>query len=486
MGLVLRDRPARSTPEPVPSSRGWVDREIAGCEFRDSRLGDRFRKLLAQIGSAMGQSIPLVCQDWANTKAAYRFFSNDRVSEADILAGHFQSTRDRTAATDGLVVVLHDTTEFTYQREKSEAVGITKSINSGRDKAGRLRSHTVCGILMHSSLAVTTEGLPLGLAAVKLWTRKKFKGTAALKKKINPTRVPIEKKESIRWLDNLKQSTELLDDPGRCVHIGDRESDIYELFCAAQEVGTHFLVRTCVDRLTGDGDHTIAEEMDEVAVKGLHRIEVRDSNGDPDEAILEIRFRKLRVLPPIGKQKRYPALTLTVIHAEERGTPKNRKKIDWKLITDLPVQSRKDAIEKLEWYALRWKIEVFHKILKSGCKAEESKLRTAQRLANLISVFCIVSWRVFWMTMLNRSAPDAPPALALTEAEIDLLDNLVKDQKTLWRKTLSHYLTKIARLGGYLARANDPPPGNTVMWRGLSRLTDIELGAIIGAKIVGN
>jgi hypothetical protein len=486
MGLVLRDRPARRSPERVPSTQGWVDREIAGCEFRDARLGDRFRKLLAQIGSAMGQSIPLVCQDWANTKAAYRFLSNDRVSEADILAGHFQSTRDRTAATDGLVVVLHDTTEFTYQREKSEAIGITKSINSGRDKAGRLRSHTVCGILMHSSLAVTTEGLPLGLAAVKLWTRKKFKGTAALKKKINPTRVPIEKKESIRWLDNLKQSTELLDDPGRCVHIGDRESDIYELFCAAQEVGTHFLVRTCVDRLAGDGDHTIAEEMDEVAVKGLHRIEVRDSNGDPDEAILEIRFRKLRVLPPIGKQKRYPALTLTVIHAEERGTPKNRKKIDWKLITDLPVQSRKDAIEKLEWYALRWKIEVFHKILKSGCKAEESKLRTAQRLANLISVFCIVSWRVFWMTMLNRSAPDAPPALALTEAEIGLLDNLVKDQKPLWRKTLSHYLTKIARLGGYLARANDPPPGNTVMWRGLSRLTDIELGAIIGAKIVGN
>ena len=160
-------------------------------------------------------------------------------------------------------------------------------------------------------------------------------------------------------------------DPGRCVHIGDRESDIYELFCAAQEAGTHFLIRTCVDRLAGDGDHTIADEMDEVAVKGLHRIEVRDNNGDPDEAVLEIRYRKIRVLPPIGKQKRYPALTLTVIHAEERGTPKNRKKIEWKLITDLPVGSRADAIEKLEWYALRWKIEVFHKILKSGCKAEE-------------------------------------------------------------------------------------------------------------------
>jgi hypothetical protein len=125
---------------------------------------------------------------------AFRWSANDRVSEADILAGHFQSTHDRAAATDGLVLVLHDTTEFSYQREKSAAIGITKSINSGRDKAGRLRSHTVCGILMHSSLAVTIEGVPLGLAAVKFWTRKKFKGTAALKKKINPTRIPIEKK----------------------------------------------------------------------------------------------------------------------------------------------------------------------------------------------------------------------------------------------------------------------------------------------------
>jgi hypothetical protein len=115
---------------------------------------------------------------------------------------------------------------------------------------------------------------------------------------------------------------------------------------------------------------------------------------------------------------------LTVIRAEERGRPKNRKRIEWKLITDLPVQSRQDAVEKLEWHALRWKIELFHKILKSGCKAEESKLRTAQRLANLISIFCILSWRVFRMTMLNRSAPDASPNLALTDVEIALLDQL--------------------------------------------------------------
>ena len=459
----------------------WLDGELAACNLADERLTKRLRKLLGQIGGAMGQSIPFACQDWANAKGAYRFLSNGRVTEADILAGHFQSTRDRAGMEKGMIFVLHDTTEFTFQREASAAIGVTKSVNSGRDKAGRVRSHTVCGILMHSSLVLTTEGVPLGLAAVKVWTRQKFKGTAALKKKINPTRVPIERKESIRWLNNLAHSTGLLGDPGRCVHIGDRESDIYELFCLAHEVGTHFLLRTCVNRRAGDGDHTVADEMTQVAVKKRHRIGVRDNNGDPDHAVLEIKYRKIRVLPPIGKWKRYSPLELTVIHAEEAATPRNRKKISWKLITDLPIDSARAAVEKLEWYAMRWKIEVFHKILKSGCKAEDSKLRTAQRLANLIAVFCIVSWRVFWMTMLNRSVPGAPAELALTETEIHVLDHLLRTDLTK-RKTLSCYLLKIARLGGYLARASDPPPGNIVMWRGLSRLRDIEIGTNIPAR----
>ena len=170
----------------------------------------------------------------------------------------------------------------------------------------------------------------------------------------------------------MRQSIALLGAPGRCVHIGDRESDIYELFCTAQELGTHFLVRTCVDRLAGDGDHTIAAEMDEVQVQGVHEVEVRDSKGRVEIAAVEIKYRRIRVLPPVGKQKRYPALGLTVIHARERAAPADRPAIDWKLITDLPVRSHQEAVEKLRWYAMRWKIEMFHKILKSGCRAEEA------------------------------------------------------------------------------------------------------------------
>jgi len=212
---------------------------------------------------------------------------------------------------------------------------------------------------MHSSLVVTRDGLPLGLAAIKFWTRDKFHGANALKRSINPTRVPIEQKESYRWLENLRQSTALLADPGRIVHIGDRESDIYELFCIAHDAGTHFLLRTCVDRLAGEGDHTIADEMQEIKVQGLHRIEVRNKKGEVGEAVLELRYRRIRVLPPVAKQKQYPALMLTVLHATERNPPKGRDRVDWKLVTDLPIRSRKDAIEKLQWYAMRWKIETF-------------------------------------------------------------------------------------------------------------------------------
>lgn len=467
----------------------WTDREVDEGVFKDARLGKRFRELLIQLGGGMGESIPFACQDWANTKAAYRFFSNDRVREGDILSGHFGATRERFEATEGTVLLLQDTTEFSYERARPELVGMTKSVNTGKDKKGRPRSHTLCGILMHSSLAVTTDGLPLGLAAVKFWTRKKFKGTAALKKKINPTRVPIEQKESVRWLDNLRQSIDLLGDPSRCIHVGDRESDIFELYCLTQELGTHFIVRMQTDRLAGDGAHTISSEMEEIAIKGLHRVQVRDQNGEMTAVTLELKCKRIHVQPPIGKQKRYPALDLTVIHATERDAPKGRKPIDWKLMTDLPARTRAEVIEKIDWYALRWKIEVFHKILKSGCKAEDSKLRTADRLANLMAVYCILSWRVFWLTMLNRAAPDAAPTTALTASEISLLDQLVVDagSRRCRPGTLSYYLTKLARLGGYLARSNDPPPGNTVIWRGLSRLTDIEIGAEIGAAgNVGN
>ena len=474
----------------------WIDQELAGCEFADVRIGKRFGMLMKQLSKGLGQTLPLACGDWANTKAAYRFLDNDRVSEAEVLAGHFQATQTRFAAVDVPILVLHDTTEFSFTRSDTEAIGQTRKVGCGhKNKAGRQRMHTVCGILMHSSLAVTTDGLPLGLTAIKLWTRKKFKGTDALngkgidggKHSVNFTRIPIEEKESIRWLENVRQSTANLGDANRCVHIGDRESDIYELFSECESLGSKFVLRTCANRRTGGGEQTVAQAMEEQPVKAVHRIEVRDdkNKGKVSTAVLDIRYQKMTICPPIGKEKRYRNLELTVIHAIERGQPEGRKPIKWKLITNLPVKCKADAIEKLDWYALRWKIETFHKVLKSGCRAEDSKLRSAERLANLIAMMCILAWRVLWLTMVNRTSPELPAKLVFTDTEIKLLERLVPLKGESRRKTIGNFLLRLARLGGYLNRTRDMPPGNIVLWRGMARLTDIHIGYCL-AKDVGN
>lgn len=152
------------------------------------------------------------------------------------------------------------------------------------------------------------------------------------------------------------------------------------------------------------------------------------------------------------------------------------------------MRTRRQAVEKVQWYALRWKIEAFHKILKSGCRAEQARLRTASRQVNLLAVFCILSGRVFWLTMTNRIDPDADPGVVFTDLELRILDRLVADEPTvqLHQHLLSHYLIKLARLGGYLARNSDSPPGNGTIWRGLTRLVDIQLGVVMGKEIVGN
>jgi hypothetical protein len=457
-----------------PEDQRWIEEEMAGCQFDDSRLKPRAATVVGQIFRKIGESIPAACQDCANTKAAYRFFDNDSVSEEHILSGHFRATQERIAASDVPVLYLHDTTEHCFKRE----AGVL-----GRD--GKRNKVTTRRILMHSSLAVTPEGQPLGVAAIKFWERDAGQ-TKRRKKRTLYDSVPIEEKRSFRWLENLRQATARSSDPASCVHIGDRESDIYELFSLADELGTHFLVRTSSERLTETDGVTISAEMENAPGNGRHAIEFQDRDGVKHHAILQIKYREIVVAPPKTKQSRCAPLVLTAIYAVESEAPEGREPIVWKLLTSLPVRTLPEAIEKLNWYAMRWKIEVFHKVLKSGCRTEESELRTTNRLTNFIAVCCIVAWRVFWLTMIRRTAPDAPASVALTDTERDVLDRIFPDSSARDKPgTVADYVLKLAKLGGYLARAKDRPPGNQVVWRGLRRLADIEIGFLAALKNCG-
>ena len=462
--------------------QSWVGDEISECDLGDARLNRRLGTMLSALGERPGKSLPTAFQDWANTKAAYRFFANENVSEDRILKGHFAASALRIQATDGPILILQDTTEFSFKRSAPEKIGFTKVSTGRKLKDGRHSKHAICGLLMHASLAITPEGLPLGLTAAKFWSRSKFKGTAALKRKINPTRVPIEQKESMRWLDNLRLSTELTGAPERCVHIGDRESDIYELYCLAEDLGTSFLVRSCVDRLAEDGDTTIARVMDAAQPSGTHEISFRDAQGKDQRAVLSIRYATMTVRPPIGKQKKYRHQQLQIIHAEEISPPEGRAPVFWKLITNLPVETHADAVHKLEWYALRWNIETFFRTLKTGCRIEDVRLASADRLANCIALCCVVAWRVSWLTILRRRSPTASPAAVFTEIECRLLERSTPERKLDGPRDLDFFIRAVARLGGYLDRNSDPPPGTTVVWRGFSRLADL----VEGARIAGD
>ena len=303
---------------------GCLDAELVGASLPDQRLGRRLRRLLDQLSSAPGQPVPAACGDWAATKAAYRFFDNPRVTGHGVLAGHFAATAARCSASEGPILLLQDTTEFIYSRAKPGKIGFTKTINGGRYKTGQPNVHTLCGVLMHSSLAVSLAGTQLGLTAVKFWTRTQFKGTWTLKRHVNPTRVPIETKESYRWLENLPQSMTLLAAPERCVHVADRESDIYELFCLAQDLRTRFLVRVQTNRLAQplpdaqrkNGGHRVFAQLDAAPWSGRHHVAVGD-----ETACLQVKFATITTRSPVGKEKRYNPQVLTYVHALELDSP---------------------------------------------------------------------------------------------------------------------------------------------------------------------
>ncbi len=177
----------------------WIDNEAVGCEFQDVRYGKRFDSCWSSYRAEWGQRRLGRVRIGPTQRLPIVFFGNNRISEANILAGHFASTRERFAASSGFpVLVLHDATEFSYRHEDIAPIEMLKKMPTSCGKPGPPRFHTSCGILMHSSLVTTREGLPLGLAAIKFWNRDKFHGANALKRRINPTRVPIEQKESIR------------------------------------------------------------------------------------------------------------------------------------------------------------------------------------------------------------------------------------------------------------------------------------------------
>ncbi len=468
------------------STSNWAINEFGEIDFCDKRLSTRLLKLADSFAKSPESSINKACESWSQTKAAYRFFQNDSIDESKILDAHVAKTVAR-ASQYQTILAIQDTCYISYKNhKKTTGLGIISS--RIRSKTTNFQTH---GLIMHTAFAITTDGLPLGLLDQKINSRPELsEEIKELKKRSHNIALPIEEKESIRWLESLTRSNNSRLETTKIVTVCDREGDIYELFELACREKHSVLIRASQDRIVNKKSicsKKTGQRLWEVAksfsCQGEIKISVPAKDTKPArEAVLEIRFGNFTMNPSRNninrKVKKLPNLKLNLVYVVEKNIPEGAEPLEWLLLTDLTINNFEEALEKVKWYCLRWRIEVFHKILKSGLKVEECRLQAADRLIRYLTVMSIIAWRIFFITLIARADPQLPCNKILEEEEWKILYSKMHGTKNypLEPPTIKEAVLWIAKLGGFLGRKNDGDPGPITLWRGWKRLFDIAEG----------
>lgn len=446
--------------------RDWIEEELGRAELGDRRLTARLLQMTGQFYEQPLANIPQSCGSTKAAKAAYRFLDNADVQWESILHSHYQATSDRLHEHE-TVLVATDTTTLNYTTHPgAEGLGFICDNESAR------------GIIVHDTLCFTPEGTPLGLLDVQCWIRETIgsKTTRHIK--------PIEQKESFKWIKSYRAVSAIQKQckTTRLILIGDREADIHELF---SERGTHkknaeLLIRAERSRnriVTGeDGNHdylwTILQAQPVIATRKL--LIPPGENRTARQAQLDVRLAEITLRPP-RKKPALAAITVWAIYAKEPNPPEGTDPLEWMLLTTLETSPPADVLMRLEWYAKRWGIEVYHRILKSGCRIESRQLATLHRLCNCLAIDMVIAWRIFHLTMQGRETPDLPCGVYFTPDEWKALTTFVHKIKAPPTEppTLNEAVALLGRLGGHLGRVGDAPPGSEVLWRGMTRLADI-------------
>jgi hypothetical protein len=449
----------------MTSDEHWAVKELAQVELKDARLNRRCQDLVVSLGQQPNAPINQACEEWPNTKAAYRFFDNDKVSPAGILAPHYQCTVERMRR-HKLVLAVQDTTFFNYTHHpQTEGLG-----EIGTKKQNQR------GFAMHSTLAVTPSGVPLGLLTQVFFSRPI--GEPA-HKPAELSKLPIEEKESYRWLQAFEQTLALAPDQVQVLTVCDAEADIYEMFVLAQEKQAALLVRAARDRRLAEPEvNKLWPKVEQQPIAGHLTVHITGNQKQKTrDARVSVRFTPVRLRPPWRpKGHKLPPVTLHAILVREDNPPDDvDEPIEWLLLINLHVGDFEDALQVIEWYCCRWQIEVYHKVLKSGCRVEDCRLQTADRLQNYIALMCIIAWRLHWLTYVNRADPDLPCTFVLSAIEWQALYMRIQRTTSLPESppTVRQAVRWIAQLGGFLGRKGDGEPGITTIWRGWQRLQDI-------------
>ncbi|MEK7753573.1 MAG: IS4 family transposase [Acidobacteriota bacterium] len=453
---------------PQRAPRDWIEAELGGADLGDRRLTARLLQMAGMFYAKPTANIPEACGSAKAAKAAYRFLDNGSIEWEAILQSHYAATEERMRD-HGLVLVVQDTTTLNYSTHpQTQGLGPI-----GTD------SEQVRGLMVHDTLAFTPGGTPLGLVNVQCWARDGIGSRHARYRK------PIEAKESWKWIESYQAVSAV---QKRCPHtvlvvVADREADIHEVFTAYAQTprGAQLLIRAerSRNRKVLDDDETcdsLWAMMEEQPVIGTRAILIPpNENRAARQAVLTVRTAPVILRPPKRKSS-LPAVRVWAVLARETDLPEGVEGLEWMLLTTVAVNNQVDAHARLEWYARRWGIEVYHRILKSGCRVEARQMEKACRLQNCLAIDMVVAWRIHHLTSLGRETPDVPCTVYFTDSEWKALTTFTSQTKTPpgIPPCLNDAVRLLGKLGGHMGRNGDGEPGTEVLWRGMARLADIE------------
>jgi hypothetical protein len=469
----------------------WVMEEMATADLADLRLKKRLLLVMQRMFASPVASLKAACRGWADTIAAYRFFNNEKVTEAALLAPHRDATLQRVQTQDR-VLVIQDTTEIDYSSKKE------------LEGKGPLSVEQRQGFFAHSQYVVTPERVPLGLWGTQIYARDEVSKSTHRKDQ------PIEQKESYRWVEGYRDACRLAEMAPNTLVISvcDREGDIYEVFLECQrrrqggESAAEWLIRSCQDRslapfeetqaTTGAKAEKLRAAVEQSAVLGTIEFDVVKHTGNKKikesrvktfrqarRVVQEVRAIEVMIQAPWRKGEKLETVKIGVVLAREKNPPAGQDRIEWVLLTSLPIAGFKAAQEVIALYLARWDIEVFHRVLKTGCRVEKLQLTEADRIRPAIVLYMIVAWRIAYVMKLGRVCPDLACDVIFEEAEWRAVYHVVKRKPAVEKPTLREMVNMVGSLGGHLGRKGDGAPGAQSMWQGLMRAQDFALAWLL-------
>ena len=408
----------------------WAKNEFGGAQIGDKRLVARLIQSAKDQGKKPGLAFsPAVGGDWKKTKAYYRMIdqpNNSAVTMDNILQPHKRRTMQRMKQQD-LVLCIQDGTDLNYSHIPTcEGLGVI-----GKNQTGA----TSKGLHLHSTIAVTGDGLPLGLVRAECTAPE-------LKEKTNKTKsadLPIEQKKTFCWLQSVRdcQQMKAYMPDTTLINVMDREGDFFEMFddqrLVSQDVG--LLVRAQYNRKTTEDDK-LFDSVKNSPSRAKIKIEVPRQSARPKKskqkerkarpkrtAEVSVHYRPIKLNPPsTPANKGKEPISLWIVCISEISPPEDQKPLEWFLLTTIKIETVDDANQCIKWYCLRWRIEDWHRVMKSGCNIEKKAHKTAERLKRSLAINMVIAWRIMLMTLLGREAPELPAEVLFTDLEVEVLE----------------------------------------------------------------